>query len=345
MAKATSKTKAPRRPEFQTLMRRLARAGFERQFVRSALLPEWWDETCDEDPNLLTDFEIRVARFLERPLATVRDSNRSFALPELVGARLRRVRDIDGVRLAPAIHSAGRIADATVRSLRKPESGIEPPPLDGCEWRRVIAPNGSTVTLERMLNDLWSRGIPVVPLETIPAPSFQAIVCVKGGRPVILIGQKNDEPGRIAFWLAHEVGHIVHGDCDPDHLILDGEESIVDKDEIEIAADDYARQVLVGEKQIPEIEDGDFKTIAKELAQQESLTGIDAGMIAAVWASRTGDYGKATMALKALYRASGARRRLSQYFYEHVDLGGSTETDRDLLRCVYGGSNASQATS
>ena len=345
MAKTTSKNKAPRRPEFKTLMRRLARAGFERRFVQSALLPEWWDETCDEDPNLLTDFEIRVARFLEFPLATVRDSNFSFDPPGFESARLRRVRDVDSTRLAPAMHSAGRIADATVRSLREPVPDAKAPPLDGCEWRRLIAPSGSAVTLDQILSDLWTRGIPVVPLEIIPAPSFQAIVCIKGGRPVILIGQKNDEPGRIAFWLAHEVGHIVHGDCDSDHVVLDGEDSIVDDAAIEVEADQYARQMLVGANQIPEIEGSDFRAIAKELAQQEHLTGIDAGMIAAVGASRTGEYAMATMALKALYRASGARQRISRYFSEYVDVAGATETDRYLLRCVYGGLNAYQAAS
>ena len=345
MANTNSKNKVPRRPEFKTLMRRLARAGFERRFIRSALLPEWWDETSDDDPALLTDFEIRVARFLEFPLSAIRDSNVSFAPPELTRARLRRVREVDSQRLAPAIHSAGRIADATVRSLREPSSDPKVPPLDGCEWRRQIAPSGVAVTLDQILGDLWSRGIPVVPLEIIPSPSFQAIVCVKGGRPVILIGQKNDEPGRVAFWLAHEVGHIVHGDCDSDHLVLDGEDSILDETDIEVQADHYARQVLVGAKEIPEIESSDFKAIAKELAQEELSTGIDAGMIAAVWASRTGDYAMATMALKALYRASGARQRIRKYFQEHVDVAGATETDRHLLRCVYGGLDAYQAFS
>ena len=345
MANRNTKDQAPRRPEFKTLMRRLARAGFKRQFIRSALLPEWWDETSEQDPHLLTDFEIRVARFLEFPLTEIRDSNRSFAPPMLTNARLRRVREVDSKRLAPAIHTAEKIADATVRSLREPPSNATVPPSDGITWRRSIVPNGGAVTLDHILIDLWSRGIPVVPLQTIPTPSFQAIVCVKGGRPVILIGQKNDEPGRVAFWLTHEVGHIVGGHCDSDHLVLDGEDWIFDDTDIEVQADHYAREVLVGAKEIPEIDGTDFKAIAGELAQLEQSSGIDAGMIAAVWASRTGNYPMATMALKALYRASGARQRIRKYFNEHVDVAGATETDRYLLRCVYGGLDAYQATS
>ena len=176
----------------------------------------------------------------------------------------------------------------------------------------------------------------MIPLEMVPTPSFQAAACIAEGRPVILIGQKNDEPGRIAFWVAHEVGHIARGDCDSDHLILDGQEEILDESDIEGDADEYSRQVLVGENRIPEIGNGDFREIAKESAKLATRTGIGAGMIIAAWASRTGDYSKAQMALKALYLATGARKALSKHFAENVDLEGAPETDRDLFRCVSG---------
>ena len=193
-----------------------------------------------------------------------------------------------------------------------------------------------SITLDTILGDLWGRGIPVIPLEIIPAPSFQAIACIAGGRPVILIGQKYDEPGRIAFWVAHEVGHIARGDCDSDYLILDGQEGILDESDIEVNADKYSSQVLVGQNRIPEMGNGDFREIAKESARLSTCTGIGAGMIIAAWASKTGDYPKAQMALKALYLATGARRTLSRHFAENVDVEGASETGRDILRCVSG---------
>ena len=341
--KNASKGKTSQRPQFQTLMRRLSQAGFDKGFVRPALLPDWWDETCDQDPDLLPDFEIRVARFLGLPLTSVRDSDTALALPPYPGAKLRRVRDVDGDRLKPAIHLAIRIAEATVRSLRDPTSQPVMLPLDGLEWREKIEPSGSAITLDQMLGDLWQRGIPVVPLEIIPAPSFQAIACIVEGRPVILLGYKYDEPGRIAFLLAHEAGHIAAGDCDYDHLVLDGEEGIVDDADIEVKADQYAHDVLVGENQIPKLENREFKEIAKDSAEQERLTGIDAGIMIAAWASRTRDYAKATMALKALYRSSGGRQKISRCFNSRVDVASATESDRNLLRCVYGESNLYEA--
>jgi Zn-dependent peptidase ImmA (M78 family) len=187
-----------------------------------------------------------------------------------------------------------------------------------------------------MLGDLWQRGIPVIPLEILPAPSFQAIVCIVEGRPVILIGYKHDEPGRVAFLIAHEAGHIAGGDCTPHQPVVDEEEEILDDDDIERRADLYARRVLVGKDSIPIPDDGEFRQLAKDSAQLERETGADAGAIISAWAARTHEYGKATMALKALYRSSGARQLIRRHFNSNVDLEAATESDRNLLRCVFG---------
>ena len=330
------RTGASRRTGFSTLIKRLSNVGFKTQFVRSALLPEWWDKACDEDVSLLPEVEIRVARFLGIPLSHVQDSSISLAPRHPLSAKLRRVGDVDSERLRPAIHTAIKIAESTVRCLGEFVPRPEIPPPSGLEWRGDVGSQDDSITLDTILGDLWGRGIPVIPLDIVPAPSFQAIACIAEDRPVILIGQKNDEPGRIAFWVAHEVGHIARGDCDTEHLILDGQEGILDESDIEKNADKYSRQVLVGDNLIPEMGNGDFREIAKESARLSSCTGIGAGMIISAWASRTGDYSKAQMALKALYLATGARKTLSRHFAENIDLEGAPETDRDILRCVLG---------
>jgi len=246
------------------------------------------------------------------------------------------VRDINRDRLAPAIHSAIQIAAATVRSLREPEPQPSVPPSDGLEWREKIERGGTAITLDDILSDLWSRGIPVVSLKLLPTPSFQGIVCIVEDRPVILTGYKHDEPGRVAFLIAHEAGHIAAGDSIPDHPVVDGEEEILDDADIEDGADRYATRVLVGENLVPTLGDGEFKVLAKRSAQLERETGVDAGAIISAWAADTRDYARAAMALKALYRSSGARQRICRHFNSRVDLEAATESDRNLLRCVAG---------
>lgn len=317
-------------------MSRLSRAGFKDEFVRPAILPDWWEDACANDSKLLPDIEIRVARFLGLPLSAVRDSGTPLAPPSYSGAQLRRVLDIDRDRLGPAIHSAMRIGAAVVRSLRDMVPAPRITPSEGLTWREQIKRELHAVKLEDILNDLWLRGIPVVPLDVLPTPSFQGIACVVEGRPVILLGHKHDEPGRVAFIVAHETGHIAAGDCRADQPVVD-EEDLWDTDAMEQRADRYATHLLVGDDStLPVLDDGDFKQLASQASQIEQTIGTDASMIIFAWASRTRDYTRASMAVKALYRGSGARRQLRQYFERHVDIEAATETDRALLRCVYG---------
>lgn len=320
---------------FKTLMRRLSQAGFKKEFVHPAILPDWWDETCRQDSALLPELEIRIARFLELPVTAVATPSMQLATKTFPKAQLRKVKDIDRDRLAPAIHAGMQIAGAVVRSLRATNIPLSSLPSDGRQWRAQMGAAGAAVTLDRLLSDLWSRGIVVVPVDILPAPTFQGMACLVEGRPVILLGHRHEEPGRVAFLVAHEAGHIAAGDCAIDQPVVDEDEAVADDDEIEKRADRFARSV-VGTESVPPITATDYKDLARQAAHLERTHHIDAGLIIFTWASRTRDYGKATMAVKALYRSSGARRLLRNHFDRHVDTELANETDRALLRCVYG---------
>lgn len=321
---------------FKTLMSRLSAAGFKSDFVQPAILPDWWDGSCQKDPNLLPDIEVRVARFFGLPVSVVRNPAVNLSAPAYAGAHLRRIRDTEQSRLTPSIHSAIQIAAAVARSLHDAVPQADPPPTDGLAWRAQIQRSGEAVKLDDLLSDLWRRGIPVVPVDVLPAPSFQGLAGIVEGRPVVLLGHKHDEPGRVAFVVAHEIGHIASGDCEANCPVVDGEEEIVDDTDLERLADRYATRVLVGDTSIPEIQGDEAKALAAKAMLIEQDTGIDAGAVIFAWARNTGDFVKAQMAVKALYRAVGARRLLREHFDRNVDVESATDSDRALLRCVLG---------
>lgn len=321
---------------FETLMRRLSRAGFKKDFAHVAILPDWWDETCAQEPNLLPEVETRIARFLGAPVSVVRDANANLVAPIYQGAQLRRVRDINRDRLAPAIHAAMRIAEAVVRSLRPDVPAPGTPQADALLWRQRIASQGGLVTLDRIVAGLWGHGIPVIAVEALPAPAFQGAAFVVQGRPVIVVGHKHDEPGRVALLLAHETGHLAAGDCRENQPVVDEEDEVLDDDEVEKKADEYARRVLVGAESVPSVAGESFKQLATNALQIERSTGADASTVIFAWAAQTGDYATASMAVKALYRGSGAKRSLQDHLEKHVDTEAATESDRALLRCVRG---------
>ena len=172
------------------------------------------------------------------------------------------------------------------------------------------------------------------------------MACVVENRPVILVGYKHDEPGRVAFRVAHEAAHIAAGDCAPDRPVVDEEDEITDEGDIERLADLYATRVLVGDGGVPQIDArgaGDFKTLARLALELERQIGADASSVIFSWAHRTGDYPTATLAVKALYRGSGARRQLRQFIDRFIDRATATETDRALLQCACGESALDEA--
>jgi len=332
---------------YRSLLQRLKRAGFDGEFVRAALLPDWWDDACADDASIIRDIEIRVARFLKAPLSTVADSTAPLALPNYAEAKLRRVREIDRDRLAPAIHVAIQVAAAVVRNMKFREPPTQSRlPENALRWRSAIAPRGGAPRLEDLAAALWEYGIPVVALEHLPAPAFQGMACVVDGRPVILLGYKHDEPGRVAFVVAHEAGHIAAGDCGPGEPIVDEEDEITDDAEIEVRADEYATKVLVGEMNVPgvTVDAKDFKVLAQRAFALEKERGVDASSVIFAWARRTGDYMTGSMAVKALYRHVGARKELQRQFKLHVDVDAASETDRALLWLCAGGWPTSSAS-
>ena len=232
------------------------------------------------------------------------------------------------------------VARAVVRNLRDsvPHAGVSPLPGDGLQWRQQLVTSLASPRLEQIVGDLWQRGVPVVPLAIAPAPGFQGMACIAEGRPVVLLGYKHDEPGRVAFVVAHEAGHIAAGDCAPDQPVVDEEDEIPDNDSVEVSADRYATRVLVGQDEIPivdEIARNDFKELARQASRLEQAAASDASSVIFSWARRTGDYAIASMAVKALYRNSGARVILSRALNQNVDFASATETDRSLL-CLCG---------
>lgn len=269
----------------------------------------------------------------------VSDSVAPLMAPAYPTAKLRRVRDIDRDRLGPAIHVGIQVAGAVIRNLRVRDLKQPGLPEDGVLWRKELSPDGSAPRLPDLTGALWKAGIPVVTLEHLPAPSFQGMACVAEGRPVILLGYKHDEPGRVAFVIAHEAGHIAAHDCAPGEPVVDEEDEISDDTNIEKRADEYATKVLVGSLDVPQVsvEFRDFKELAQRAMGLEQDRGVDASSIIFAWARRTGDYVTASMAVKAIYRHVGARRQLAQAFKQHVDVEGSSETDRGLLWLCAGG--------
>ena len=89
----------------RSLTSRLRQAGFGKEFVDGAILPDWWDQSCLDEPNLLPEIEIRVSRFLAVPMSIVTDPEAALAAPGYpvpdFGVCVTLTRSVSGQRSTP----------------------------------------------------------------------------------------------------------------------------------------------------------------------------------------------------------------------------------------------------
>lgn len=326
-------------------MSRLGTAGFPKDFVRQVLLPEWWDETCALDPRLVQDVQIRVARFLDAPLASIIDDREPLPAPTYAGARLRHPANMLENRLEPAVHAGMQIAAAIVRNLKEPAREVRLPPRDPAEWRRSLGSPAEPPDLHNAVQDLWRRGVAVGHVRTLPSPKFQGLACIIDGRPLILLGHDHDEPIQLALYLGHEVAHIVNGDCAEGQPVVDVDEAEMfggtaeARPAMEKLADSYAWSVFAGADPAPELGITKAATpqeVATRASAMEHLSRVDASALIWAWASANDSYPVARLALRALNRGFGARKGLRRPFLQNVEMDAS-ETDLALLRCCVPG--------
>lgn len=319
---------------YGALATRLAHAGFSAQFLRDVLLPDWWDASCAEDPRLLTDLELRVARFLDLPVRTVQTPGIPLAAPHYPGARLRHLPRVHQSRLRPAVHAGLQVAAAAVRAMgTAPE--VRMPPADALAYRAELLRAHALVDLACLVRDLWSRGIPSLHVELLPNPRFQGMACIIEHRPVVLLGHGHDTPARLAFHLVHELGHVVSGDCQVEAPVVDLSEDVGDTSDMEVTADGYALAVLGGSGVPPAGLARGAREAATSAYELERQTRVDAGHVLLRWAEETGDFATAQQALRALWRSHGGRLALREGADDNLDLDGAPDTDRALLRCLY----------
>jgi len=322
------------------LLRRLSKAGFKREFVRPAILPDWWEESYESDARLLSDVELRVARFLGISVTDVRDPSRALAVPMAPSTVLRKASNMSVERLRPAIHAARRVAETVIRNMKS--RPVRELPSKADDWRRTLAKGKGPVMLEVMLSDLWSRGIPVIPMDYLPSPAFQGMAAAIDGRPFIVIGQKHDAPGRVGFFVAHEAGHIANGDCRDGNTIVDEQETSTDSSGIELLADRFASRVLLGDATASRLKGSEFHKLAEHAYAIEQETGAEAGALLFHWARANNDFKTASMAVGALYRSIGARRMMARFLVDNVNTDDMSDTDRTLFGLALGeaGSNS-----
>ena len=160
-----------------------------------------------------------------------------------------------------------------------------------------------------LLSLCWSTGIPVVHLRVFPWPQkrMAAMTVQVKDRSVILLGKDSMYPAQIAFYLAHELGHIALSHLTADRVIVDLEPQTpgLDEEDLEeVAADRFALELLTGDPR-PTVLPSGARYSARELARVALASAeelkVEPGTLALCFGYSTNDWPTTNASLKRIY--------------------------------------------
>jgi hypothetical protein len=307
------------------LYERLKAHGIERQYIQSAVLPDWWDDSLYDEPSNRQLAELYVSKFLGIRLQQLVNAAAPIAPPDQL-ARLKRSKRADDAHVAGAIvaalHAARVVADLMKEHL--PFTGIR----SALEIRTQLLsrPDCTWPDLRNLVDYCWQHGIGVVHVTKLPkvpgSKTIAGLATFVGARPVVVLCSGRDSPAWLAFHLAHELGHIMSGHVSP------GSKALVDlkldqasdeKDEKE--ADQYGFQVLTG-REVPSFTGPSMtgETLAAAARRFGEQNRIHPGTVALVYGYSRDRLPVAQRALSVMGEDHGAREILADAFRAHVSL-------------------------
>jgi hypothetical protein len=291
--------------ETTRLRHRLKEVGLT-DTVISAAWPVWWSDDAEASESARTELRFSLARKLgldPRSLLNDNDQPRFVWRDE---ARFKHLASEGELELA-AITSFGKTVASLLINATRLSAHVQVP--GAVELRSAILGTQPFVRLLDLISLCWSLGIPVVHPRVFPcARKRMAAMSVRvRERDAILLGKDSVYPAHIAFYLAHEFGHIALGHLATEAVLIDleyTELTFKGDDREEIDADRFALELLTGRAR-PSVLPKSGAYNAQELARTALSASIDLriepGTLALCFGYSTGDWATANAAMKHIY--------------------------------------------
>lgn len=291
----------------KALKKKLHRFGLADHAV-SAAWPDWWSNDAEASVSANNELRFSVARKLGLdPRSLFGDEEPRFVWKD--EAKYKHFSGRNDFEFA-ALTSFGMSFARAVINATSDVNLVEDYTPE--RIRRAILARYPAVELRGLIELCWGLGIPIVHLEVFPlaAKKMCAMAVNYNGRYAILLGRQSKFPAQIAYYVAHELGHIALGHLQENAAVVEMDEILSkseDNDDEERAADEYALALLTGSKG-PLFDVNTHKFSASELAkvclQASTEFHIEAGTIALCVGHITQEWGKIFAAMNFIYDSS-----------------------------------------
>lgn len=274
--------------------------------VINAAWPEWWSEDAEKSLSAGNELRFTLARKLGLDPRSLLEEGE----PRFVWRDEAKFKNFSGESdfERAAITSFGiPIARALIQSIRGVDTLKN---LPSKEIRESILKSSLNVGLKDLISLCWALGIPVVSLKVFPllAKRMSGITVNVEGRYAILIGRESKYPAQIAYYLAHELGHIMLGHLKDNLAVVELDDILTsrvgDEDKEEQEADRFALEVLTGRSKplvLPKTEKFLARDLANKALEASKELHIEPGTLALCLGHSTGQWGKAIAAMKFIY--------------------------------------------
>lgn len=312
----------------------------------AAAWPKWWTHDADDSPSARAELKFGVARRLGLdPGSLLHDEGQ----PHFIWQEEARFKHLAGegdVERA-GITSFGRAVAAILISA-SPSSSVSITGTSALEVRAEILRSGRPyVDLLDLLSLAWSVGVPVIHLRVFPWPQKRMAAMTVGlsDRFAVLLAKDAQYPAPIAFYLAHEFGHVALEHVAEDQLIVDLEDDDgrprTNSDDEERDADAFALELLTGSARPVVLPEGGTRATGRELArialQVADELQVEPGVLAETFGHSTGDWRTTGAALKLIYEEpKPVWREINAIANRELNLSELTDDESDFIEAILG---------
>lgn len=275
----------------------------------SAAWPHWWSTDAEASASARAELRFGIARRLGLdPHSLLEQCDE----PRFLWREEARFKHLSGEseRERAGITSFGRaIASILVNASQPPAGDLAG--VAAHDLRENVLVSGQPfVTLIDLLSLSWGLAVPVVHLRVFPWPQkrMAAMTVRVGDRSSVLLGKDSSYPATIAFYLAHELGHIALQHVAADWQIVDLEDETPaadSEDQEEQEADAFALELLTGLPAPTVLPTGPGGVHGRALAYAALESAhdlrVEPGTLALCFGHSTGDWRTANAALGHIY--------------------------------------------
>jgi Zn-dependent peptidase ImmA (M78 family) len=303
--------------------------GIPRHFVKKFIFPRWWNSKLENDYQSLLKL---IDLLSERLLLDIKFSSKNnflVAFQPIPNPKFKLRTKQNNSNLFS--HLA--MALANIISLRV-KNRYEPIALDAKKVREYILQKKSFIDLDAILNFCWEHGIPVVHFDKKPKSNcskFDGMVAVCGDRPVIVIGSSYKSPARLAFIIAHELGHIAYNHVKEGILVdtsVEKQESDIEEEE----ANKFAQKLLFGESSFSWSKKLTFRQLLSDSQRLSIGHRVEVSSVILSYGWQTKDWEIAMSVLKTLEPNTNAPATINTYFKKYIDLKNLDQDTQDYLK-------------